>query len=115
MALRREALRDDQGRQNRIEAVGEDILTIAATALYAESQHRTTGDATVWDLADEFFRDARQRIDRAIREIIRNEDARSTAVGRRALRGDYPWLSRGVIQRGLKDYVLKEKDPTSEP
>ncbi len=115
MAIRREALRDDQGRQNRIEAVGEDILTIAATTLYAESQHRTTGDATVWDLADEFFRDARKRIDRAIREIIRNEDGRSTAVGRRALRGDYPWLSRGVIQRGLKDYVLKEKNPTSEP
>ena len=43
MAVRREGLRDDQGRQNRIELAGEHLLTIAATAWYAEKQERTAG------------------------------------------------------------------------
>src|SRR5213594_4458483 len=43
MAMHRAALRDDQGRQNRIEAVRDDLLTISAAALYAESQERTYG------------------------------------------------------------------------
>src|SRR5947209_12617238 len=55
MARHREALRDDQGRQNRIEAVGEDILVIASTALHAEVKQRLLRDSSAWDLADEFF------------------------------------------------------------
>ena len=51
----RQAFRDDQGRQNRIEAVGEDLLLIAVTSLYAEEQQRTTGQTEVWDLAQEVF------------------------------------------------------------
>jgi hypothetical protein len=43
MILGRAKLRDDQGRQNRIEAVGEDLLAIAATALAAERGKRTAG------------------------------------------------------------------------
>src|SRR5947209_7810913 len=55
MARHREALRDDQGRQNRIEAVGEDILVIASTALHAEAKQRLLRDSSAWDLADDFF------------------------------------------------------------
>ena len=61
LARHREALRDDQGRQNRIEAVGEEILTIATTVLYAESQDRNHGEHNVWDLAHEVFQTARKR------------------------------------------------------
>ncbi len=109
MARHREALRDDQGRQNRIEAVGADLLTIAATALYAESQERTYGCSEVWDLADEFFRNAKERVHRNIREIVHNDDSLLTAIGRRALRGDYPSLLSGIIRRGLNDYRPKEE------
>lgn len=105
MAWRRDALRDDQGRQNRIETAAEDLLTITATALHAESQHRTDGDARVWDLAEAFFWDAKGRVDQAIRGIVYNDDARATTIGRRALRGEYPFLSGGIIPRTLKDYV----------
>src|SRR5438132_5690093 len=63
MARYREALRDDQGRQNRIEEIGEDSLTIAATALHADALRRARGDGHVWDLADEFFREAVTRVD----------------------------------------------------
>ena len=114
MAWHRAELRDDQGRQNRIEAVGEDLLTIAATALYAESQERTAGNRVAWDLADEFFRTAKQRINTAIRELISNDDQPITAIGQRALRGEYPALSQGIIRRTLKDYVFsRNKTPSS--
>ena len=113
MFVHRVALRDDQGRQNRIEAVGEDLLTIAATALYAESQERVHGHSEVWELADEFFRSARRHIDENIRGIIRNSDQVPTAIGTRALRGHYPSLSSGIIQRGLADY--RPKDTRKSP
>jgi len=109
MVMHREALRDDQGRQNRIEGVGEDLLTIAATVLSAESQERTAGRHEAWDLAEEFFRNARERINRNIRELLRNHDRILTAIGTRALRGDYPSLSSGIIRRGLNEYLPKDK------
>jgi alkylation response protein AidB-like acyl-CoA dehydrogenase len=108
MARYRDALRDDQGRQNRIEEIGEDILTIAATALHAEALDRAQGGGRVWDLADEFFREAVTRIDANIAGLIRNEDHQPAAVGQRALRSQYPSLSGGIIQRRLDDYVLKK-------
>src|SRR5437660_1353138 len=108
MVRYREALRDDQGRQNRIEEVGEDILTIAATALHAEALHRAQGDGRVWDLADELFREAVTRIDANIAGLIRNDDHQPAAVGQRALRSQYPSLSGGIIQRSLGDYIRKE-------
>src|SRR2546422_10041194 len=106
MARYREALRDDQGRQNRIEEIGEDILTIAATALHAEALRRAQGNGHVWDLADEFFREAVTRIDANIAGLIRNDDHQPAAVGQRALRSQYPSLSGGIIQRSLDDYIL---------
>ncbi|TLY28259.1 MAG: hypothetical protein E6K63_08805 [Nitrospirae bacterium] len=109
MVMHRAALRDDQGRQNRIEAVGEDLLTIAATVLSAESKERTAGRHEAWDLAEEFFRNAKERIDRNIRELLRNRDRILTAIGTRALHGDYPSLSSGIIRRGLNEYLPKDK------
>ncbi len=108
MVRYREALRDDQGRQNRIEEVGEDILTIAATALHAEALHRAQGDSRVWDLADELFREAVTRIDANIAGLFRNDDHQPAAVGQRALRSQYPSLSGGIIQRSLDDYIQKK-------
>jgi alkylation response protein AidB-like acyl-CoA dehydrogenase len=111
MARRRQALQDDQGRQNRIERVGEDLLVIAATALYAEAQERTTGHAELWDLAEERFNETTLRVEQQIRELICNHDARMTAVGRKALRGTYPSLSEGIIPRGLRDYLPPRHHP----
>ena len=58
MARHREALHDDQGRQNRIEQIGEDLLLMAATALTAERAERTGGRPEAWALADEVARQA---------------------------------------------------------
>jgi Acyl-CoA dehydrogenase, C-terminal domain len=109
MLLRRQALQDDQGRQNRIEIVGEDLFVIAATALYAERHERTAGYPEVWDLAEDVFREARGRIEQNIRELIRNRDELMTLVGKKALNGTYPSLSDGIIRRGLEDYLYKQE------
>ncbi len=111
MLLHRQALRDDQGRQNRIEMIGEDLLTIAATALYAEAQERTVGHPEVWDLAEESFREAKQRIKQNIRELIRNQDTALTDVGTKALGGTYPSLTSGIIRRNLQDYSRQKNTP----
>lgn len=106
----RQALRDDQGRHNRIEHISEDLLVVAATALYAHRQEQTGGHAEVWDLAEEVFREAGNRIQQNIRGLIRNDDEPVTIVGRKALSGEYPSLSAGIIQRGLHDYVAERKN-----
>lgn len=109
MLLHRQALRDDQGRQNRIEMVGEDLSVIAATALYAETQERTGAHPAAWDLAEECFREAQSRIEQNLQELIRNQDTGVTSVGGKALSGRYAALSNGIIQRGLQDYMRREK------
>jgi hypothetical protein len=53
------------------------------------------------------FYAARKRIDREIPEIIHNDDALETAVGKQAFLGQYPFLNHGIIQRGLTDYISK--------
>ena len=110
MLFHRDALRDDQGRQNRIEVIGEDLLVIATTALSAERQEQTTGNPEVWDLAEESFREAKQRVEQNIRELISNQDAAVTIVGRGALSATYPSLSDGIIRRGLQGYVLRQEN-----
>lgn len=114
MALHREALRDDQGRQNRIESVGEGILTIAASAFYAEARDRTDGEGRSWELANEVFRQARKRIDRQTRELVSNDDAVPAALGAQALRGHFTSLSNGIIQRGLDEYRGAEHKKRSQ-
>jgi hypothetical protein len=103
-----ERLRDDQGRQTRIETVGEDLLTIATGALWASSQERANADEHVWELVEHFAAGARLRIDRAIDELRgRNKDQVVATIGQQAVGGDYTWLSHGIIPRGLRDYLPK--------
>ncbi len=108
MLLHRKALRDDQGRQNRIEIIGEDLLVIATTALYAEAQEQTAAHPEVWELVEECFREATQRVEQNIKGLIRNQDTVVAAVGEKALSGRYAALNNGIIRRGLQDYSRQE-------
>jgi alkylation response protein AidB-like acyl-CoA dehydrogenase len=99
----RQAFQDDQGRQNRIEEVGEDLLLIAVTSLHAEARESTMGQA-VWDLADQVYAEAGLRVRRHIRELLFNHDRSVTAVGKQALTGLYSSLSSGIIERNLDAY-----------
>jgi alkylation response protein AidB-like acyl-CoA dehydrogenase len=101
-----EQLRNDQGRQARIETIGEDLLTIATVALEASSLARVNADEQVWDLVDHFVADATVQIDRAISELRgHNGDDVPTTIGQHTVRGTYAWLSHGIIPRGLRDYL----------
>lgn len=111
MLLHQKALRDDQGRQNRIEMIGEDLLVIATTALYAGVQDRSAAHPEVWELVDECFREAKQRVEHNIKGLIRNQDTVAAAVGEKALNGRYPSLIGGIIRRDLQDYPRHESAP----
>lgn len=101
-----EQLRDDQGRQTRIVTVGEDLLTIAASAVWASSQERANADEQVWQLVEHFAAGARRRIDRALDELRgHNTDQVVATIGQQAAGGGYIWLSHGIIPRGLRDYL----------
>ena len=111
MLWQRQVLRDDQGRQNRIELAGEDLMLIAVTSLYAEAQQRTAGQAEVTDLAQHVCNQAKSRVKRHIRELIVNHDTPLTSLGTKALSGTYPSLSTGIIERNLEDYRAREDAP----
>ena len=101
MLLHRQALQDDQGRQNRIEMVGEDLLVIAATALYAETQERTAAHPEGWDLAEESFRSQA-----ACRTHIRSHPQSRRGCGGDWKKSAQQWVSTisWIIRRNLQDY-----------
>ncbi len=98
------AFQDEQRVQNRIESIGEDLLALVATVLYAEQQTRLEGWATVWELAEAFDVAARQRISQRLREIRHHRDGLTATTGVQALKGYYPGLSSGIVHRRLDDY-----------
>ena len=103
-----EAFRDEQAIQNRIEAIGEDLLTILATAVHAERRTRLDGGEEAWELAHLVFAMAKARIHKAFRELGHPDHHMATHVGLHALNGGYPGLSEGIIRRGLNDYLRRK-------
>ena len=100
MLICREAMRDDQGRQNRIDIVGEELFTIIATTLHAQK----IDQEYAWQLADEQFRISQKLICTILKELLFNDDHKYEALGIRAIKGEYSALNQGIIQRGLNDY-----------
>lgn len=103
------SFRDEQRLQNRIEAVGEDLLAMLATVLYAEQQTRIEGRTTVWELADAFCSFAKQRVEQRLSEFRHHRDHLAATTGTQALKGYYPTLPEGIIRRRLEDYVQKKQ------
>lgn len=101
----KEAFRDEQAIQNRIETIGENLLAILASAIYAERRSRIEGKKEVWELARAFFATASLRVRNAFRELGHPDEHMTGHVGIRALKGCYPGLSEGIIRRGLTDYL----------
>lgn len=106
-----DSFRDEQRLQNRIEAVGEDLLAMLATVLHAERQTRIEGRTTVWELADAFCACARQRVEQRLKEFRHHRDHLTATTGTQALKGYYPTLSEGIIHRRLDEYGHKKRSP----
>lgn len=108
MARFQAAFQDEQRVQNRIESIGEDLLALTATVLYAEQHTRLEGRTTVWELAEAFHVAARKRITQRLREIWHHCDGLTAETGKQALKGYYPGLSNGIVHRRLDDYRHKQ-------
>lgn len=100
MLICQESMRDDQGRQNRIDIVGEELFTLIASALHAQRINRDYA----WELADEQYRRSRKLIQTMLKELLSNDDSEGEALGIRAIMGEYDGLNSGIVQRGLDDY-----------
>jgi len=96
----RQHMQQDQGRQNRIEMVGESLFSMAACALHAQKLNTSAG----WLLTEEYFRAEKIRLKRLLREMLTNDDRQRESVGKQALSTGFDELNRGVVKRGLKDY-----------
>ena len=105
MLIQRENMRDDQGRQNRIECVGEELFTLAALTLYSTRLNQPDG----WELCDEFFRMSKKRIKRHLKEMLCNDDDVRAKLGQKAFAENYSRLNEGIIKRGLMDYSPKKE------
>ena len=100
-----QALRDDQGRQTRIETIAEDLFTLATVAVKA-APSAWADDTQTWELVDHLATEAERRIDSMIGEIRgHNQDQVVAAIGQRAAGGTFGWLSNGIIPRNLRDYL----------
>jgi len=100
MLMYRQHMQQDQGRQNRIEMMGESLFAMAACALYAQKLNTPTG----WLLTDEYFRTEKVRLKRLLSEMLSNDDRQRESVGKQALNAGFDELNRGVVKRGLNDY-----------
>lgn len=110
MATRREAMRDDQGKHNRIAEILQSLFSITATTLYADYISSDRGKKNAWDLANYCFHDIEKKCFTGspplIRGIVMNhDDVLLAKIGKNALDGKYHWLNDGIIQRALKDYT----------
>ena len=105
------SFRDEQRLQNKIEAIGEDLLAMLASVLYAERRTRIDGQTAVWELAEGFCVSAEQRIEQRLREFRHFFVHFAATTGRQALKGSYPTLSEGIILRRLDAYVRRKERP----
>lgn len=105
------SFQDEQRVQNRIESIGEDLLALVATVFYAEQQTRPEGRTTVWELAEAFEVSVRKRIKQRLNEMRRHCDGLTASTGQRALKGYYPCLSDGIVNRRLDDYRGRQDLP----
>lgn len=100
LLLQRQAMQQDQGRQSRIECLGEALFAMAAAVLHAQN----INEPYAWDLADEFFRTEKGRIKHLLRGLLVNDDRQRERLGRQAVQGEFGALNRGIVNRTLADY-----------
>jgi hypothetical protein len=98
------ALERRQAVLGRLVDVGAECFLITAACIRAEALAR--GDPknrTALELADLFCRRARRRIADAFRALRSNDDVATYRAAKRAMAGDYGWLTRDVGELLLGD------------
>jgi alkylation response protein AidB-like acyl-CoA dehydrogenase len=98
------ALERRQAVLGRLVDIGAECFLVTAACIHAEALQRKdpTNRAAV-ELADLFCRRARRRVADAFRGLRSNDDVATYRVAKRAMAGDYRWLTRDVGELILGD------------
>ncbi len=83
----------------RLVDIGADLFAIVASCSRAQQlQTRRPEDPTAAELADLFCRQARRRIDAALRALNNNDDRQAYRLAQRVMNGKYQWLEEGIVR-----------------
>ena len=98
----------------RIVDIGAELFAIAASCSYARMLSEGKGRTNAHDLAGNFARQSRRRIDRLFFDLWHNEDAGDYEAARRTMAGSYEWLEEGLIE-GWRQAPGEEPVSSREP
>jgi hypothetical protein len=76
--------------------IGAELFAMAATCVRARSDARA-GHDNVWDLADVFCREARQRVEALFGNFFGATDDSVYRLSQQVLRGEHSWIEDGII------------------
>jgi hypothetical protein len=101
MARWQAGLEKRQGFLGRIVDIGAELFAISASCVRAEMIRTEDGErgAAAYELADEFARQARLRVDRLFDALWDNTDDGDVRLAKRVLDGRYTWLEDGVLDQ----------------
>ena len=98
----------------RIVDIGAELFAIAASCSYARMLSEAKERTNAHELAGNFARQSRRRIDRLFFDLWHNEDAGDYEAARRTMAGSYEWLEEGLIE-GWRQAPGEEPVSSREP
>ena len=99
MARYQQGLEKKQQLLTRIVNIGTDLFAMAVTCSRALALHvENPADEGPLELASLFCRQARGRIEKQFRSLLRNDDRFVYYVAQETLKGKYRWLENGIIE-----------------
>jgi hypothetical protein len=104
------ALERRQALLRRLVDVGAECFLISAACIHAKGLvGEDPKNRAAIELADLFCRRARRRVADSFRTLRSNDDVATYRVAKRAMAGDYGWLTRDIV-----DLVLGDLNASSE-
>ena len=101
MAIYQAKLERKQRTLFRIVDIGTDLFAMSASITYAQHLAKQGGaTANAHDLADQFCREARLRIERNFATLFDNFDDQSYKVAMSFMKGEYQW-AEGLLVEGI--------------
>ncbi len=99
MMIHQAKLERKQNVLARLVDIGAEIFAMSVSNAHASHLAKQGGDAAnAVDLCDLFCRQARTRIDRALEDVLWNEDDTVYNVGRGIFDGKFTWIENGIVK-----------------
>jgi alkylation response protein AidB-like acyl-CoA dehydrogenase len=99
MMIHQAKLERKQNVLARLVDIGAEIFAMSVSIAHASHLAKQGGDASnSVELCDLFCRQARTRIDRALEDVLWNEDDAVYNVGRGIFDGKFTWIENGIVK-----------------